>query len=285
MKVITAVVNNPRFIELQHLTLKRYMGCSYEFVVFNDAKGFPDFTNGGDASMPEQIAAVCDRLGVRCIRVPNEGHRVNKSAMMRCADAYNYLTRYLVEYPDQYLCIDSDMFLIREFNPLVAYTDKSSAVVLQMRDNNTFPSIWNGLFYFDTSRMMNLHQLDWTPMKRSDVGGAMEGWLRAEADNTFPLPEDLRWKNVNGDTARVHFIRHLWSSSWDMTEMPTDLRSRSHLCQWLQEDPRNVGGKFFAEIYDGCILHYRAGGNWRGEGLDAHRRLTDRLFAAIVGDF
>ena len=38
VKVVTAVVNNPVFIELQHHTLKKYFkGGDYEFIVFNDA--------------------------------------------------------------------------------------------------------------------------------------------------------------------------------------------------------------------------------------------------------
>ncbi len=30
MKVITAVVNNPVFIQIQYYTLKKYMKCDYE---------------------------------------------------------------------------------------------------------------------------------------------------------------------------------------------------------------------------------------------------------------
>ena len=62
MKVLTAVVNNPIFIEIQYYTLKKYMKCDYEFIVFNDAKGFPDFTNGGDVSVKNIIQKVCSSL-------------------------------------------------------------------------------------------------------------------------------------------------------------------------------------------------------------------------------
>ena len=51
IKVLTAVVNNPVFIEIQYFTLKKYIKCDYEFIVFNDAKQFPDFTNGGDITI------------------------------------------------------------------------------------------------------------------------------------------------------------------------------------------------------------------------------------------
>jgi hypothetical protein len=45
MKIVTSVVNNPIFIEIQYHTFKKYMKCDYEFIVFNDAKDFPDFKN------------------------------------------------------------------------------------------------------------------------------------------------------------------------------------------------------------------------------------------------
>ena len=51
MKIVTAVVNNPVFIEIQYYTLQKYMKCDYEFIVFNDAKSFSDYSNGGDISI------------------------------------------------------------------------------------------------------------------------------------------------------------------------------------------------------------------------------------------
>jgi len=38
MKIVTAVVNNPTFIEVQYHTLKKYVKGDYDFIVFNDAK-------------------------------------------------------------------------------------------------------------------------------------------------------------------------------------------------------------------------------------------------------
>ena len=55
MKVLTSVVNNIDFIEIQYHTLKKYLKCDYEFIVFNDAKPFPDFTNGEDETIHKKI--------------------------------------------------------------------------------------------------------------------------------------------------------------------------------------------------------------------------------------
>jgi hypothetical protein len=45
---------------------------------------------------------------------------------------------------------------------------------------------------------------------------------------------------------------------------------------------RNVNGKFFCEIYDEVFLHYRAGGNWRNEGIDLHRHLSEILYDILI---
>jgi len=34
MKIVTAVVNNPIFIEIQYNTLKKYFQGEYEFIIF-----------------------------------------------------------------------------------------------------------------------------------------------------------------------------------------------------------------------------------------------------------
>ena len=35
MKILVGVVNNPIFIEMQYHTLKKYMTCDYELIIFN----------------------------------------------------------------------------------------------------------------------------------------------------------------------------------------------------------------------------------------------------------
>ena len=46
---------------------------------------------------------------------------------------------------------------------------------------------------------------------------------------------------------------------------------------FFNNDVRNENNKFFCEIYDDVFLHYRAGGNWRREGLSLHKKLTYNL--------
>jgi len=77
MKIITAVVNNPIFIEIQYYTLKKYFKGEYEFIVFNDAKEFPDFTNGNDITIKKQIDDICFKLNIKCININNNHHAIS----------------------------------------------------------------------------------------------------------------------------------------------------------------------------------------------------------------
>ena len=74
MKVVTAVVNNPVFIQIQYYTLQKYIKCHYEFIVFNDAKSFCDYSNGGDISINNSIQELCKTLNIQCINIPNQHH-------------------------------------------------------------------------------------------------------------------------------------------------------------------------------------------------------------------
>ena len=281
--VVTAVVNNPVFIQIQHHTLKKHFkGDDYEFIVFNDAKDFPDFTNGNDVTVKRQIRDTCRALNIACIDVPNTGHKTTRSAAIRCADSMNYLLQYQKNKPGKYLCLDSDMFLVGDFD-ITTYVGHDCAVVLQSRvSSRGKPAhyFWNGIYYFDTTKMRDIALLNWNCCLNCDVGGMMQEWLGVQmARDNAPMPDtdEIRWTNKQFHTRSVYFIKHLWSGSWDLTELPPSLKQNPKLVEFFQKDQRNVNGKFFCEIYDDVFLHYRAGGNWRNEGASFHHRLSHLL--------
>jgi hypothetical protein len=261
MKIITSVVNNIGFIEIQHHTLKKHFKGDYEFIVFNDAKGFPDLTNGGDVTLRGKITTTCAALGITCIEIPNSHHR-NMGMSDRHADTFNlHVMKYQKQNPDTYLLLDSDMFLVRDFDPSI-YTAYECAIVPQTRGNETY--FWPGLCFMDFTKIQNSHLLDWRTAPGFDSGGMMRSWL------SMQTPES------------IYTIRHLPSCTWAVAEIPDSLRENEKLVNFLTTDVRNVNGKFFCELYDGVFLHYRAGGNWRGEGLGLHLRLTDALKSALT---
>jgi len=280
MKIITAVVNNPEFIEIQYHTLKQYYQGNYEFIVFNDAKRFPDYTNGDDVTLAQQIEEKCRMLQIKCISIPNEQHQTQTCAAVRCADSMNFMFRYQLEHPDQYLVIDSDMFLIHEWS--ASKWDKyDAAIVLQSRDIYHYP--WNGIYYFDMFKLKNRELMCWDPIPGCDVGGGAHEWLQQQmCGAAMPDMNMIRWTDQIYNTDRILFIKHLWSCTWDTYDAPQYIKEHSTLLKFLKDDVRNVEGKFFCELYDNAFLHYRAGGNWRKEGLAFHQDTAQKLKQTLI---
>jgi hypothetical protein len=279
MKVITAVVNNPIFIEIQHATLKQFMKCEYEFIVFNDAKPFADYSNGGDITLRQKISDTCRQLEVQCIELDNSAHVSNQCAARRCADAMNSMLKFQLTNPDEYLIIDSDMFLISDFDP-TEYRNYDAAVLLQER-NPAIKYIWNGIGYFNILKLKNTHLMNWNTKPGCDVGGSMEQWLRSYI-SSFPSTRDLRYSPDEFHRNDIYMIKHLWSCTWDKSELPATVQGIDGLLSFLQEDPRNVNGNFFCEIYDNKFLHYRAGGNWMKQNMSLHNNLAQKLKSILL---
>lgn len=279
LKIITPVVNNINFIYIQYCTLKKYMKCDYEFIVFNDAKKFPDETNGGNINIRQEIRDVCKHLNIKCIDIDNSHHSKEFNPSSRTADSCNFILKYQIENPCKYLVIDSDMFLINDFN-IKDYEQYQCSIVLQNRKLNIENSVidvnymWNGLYYFDTTKMKNTELIDWGFVCGLDTGGLTSKWLKTICDK-FPDVNDLRYNKLNYNTDKIYFIKHLWSLTWDETEMPSFINEK--IKEFILNDPRNENGKFFCEIYDNKFLHYRAGGNWRKEGVIFHNILSKKL--------
>ena len=198
-------------------------------------------------------------------------------AAIRCADSMNYILEYQKNNHDKYLLLDSDMFLVDYFD-INKYKNYDYAIVLQSRNNNKINYFWNGIYYFDMMKMKNKELLNWNCSPHCDVGGMMQGWLKTQMRNTtIPNTDEVRWTNKEFHTNDIYFIKHLWSCSWNINELPKNLESNTELINFFKNDPRNSNGNFFCEIYDNVFLHYRAGGNWRNEGLELHNLLSQEL--------
>jgi len=207
MKILTAVVNNPEFIEIQYYTLKRYYKGDYEFIVFNDAKSFPDYTNSGDITLRHQIEDKCRSLEIKCISLPNDHHIHKDNASERTADSMNVILRYQIDHPDQYLVIDSDMFLIHDFS-VERYAGYTAVVVLQSRTNPTYHYPWNGLYYFDMAKIKDTDMIRWERVPGfCDTGGEVHPWFMKQMDNRpIPNTNKIRWSDQTFHNDIFYFI-------------------------------------------------------------------------------
>lgn len=259
LRVVTPVVNNPAFIRLQHAGLKAFLNTPHEFVIFNDAKDFPDATNYGDTTMRQQIEETCRELLIRCVPVPNGHHRHTGSASHRHADTLRYIMRVAKEEGwGPILMLDSDMFPVAPLRIPAYHAAPMGAFVIQTRGHIRY--LWPNLFYLDFSRnpLMRYDALSWDVTPGCDSGGASQTWLTQQEH----------------EGRQPYWIRHLPSCTWGPTDLPPHLRG---LLPFFEGDVRNQGSKFWAELYDGVFLHYRAGSNWNGEGPQVHQAMTALL--------
>ncbi len=271
MKIVTAVVNNPIFIEIQYNSIKKHVKGEYEFIVFNDAKSWADFSNFEDSTIKKQIEDICDKLKITCINIPNDNHKSVQCAARRCADSMNFMNKYMKENKDKYLIIDSDMFFINDFN-VNKYDNYHASIVLQIRDGKAYP--WNGLVYMVYAKIEYPQLIKWDVCPGMDVGGSNQVWLKT-LSKTHPTCEELRYTNNQYTNDKIYYFKHLWSTTWDESECPNFIKPE--LLEFFKNDPRNMRNKFFCEIYDNTFLHYRAGGRWMKESKNLHHELTNKL--------
>ena len=94
----------------------------------------------------------------------------------------------------------------------------------------------------------------------ADTGSASSKWLK-KFDCIYPDCKEIRYSNRQYKNDYFYFIKHLWSCSWNIDELPKNLKNNNRLKEFLENDKRNKDGKYFAEIYDNTFFHYR-GSTW-----------------------
>lgn len=99
----------------------------------------------------------------------------------------------------------------------------------------------------------------------------------------MPTGEQIRYSKKQLVDNYFYYIKHLWSGSWDSSEMPECIKDNNLLRTFLHNDSRNNGGKYFCEIYDDIFFHYRGGSNWMNNLNNNHNLYMQQLLT-IVND-
>lgn len=290
MKIITCVVNNPIFIEIQYHTLKKYMRNEYEYIVFNDAKDYIDDTNGGNIKIKEEINNTCKRLGIKCIEIPNN-YNFNKNLKCpstRTALGMNFMLKYQLANPDKYLILESDMFLIDYLDVNERYNNYKTAFNLHSRieEEKIINYAWVGIVYLDMTKIDDGYYLDWgLNYGITDTGGLSELWINKQLkeNEKYPTMYEIifnRYDNYNTDN--VYLIKNRRGHTWRIEEIPENLKNREKLKEFMRNDKRNIGELIFSEIYDDIFYHYVAGCNWRKEGFEYHIEQSKKLKEILV---
>lgn len=268
--IITHSYNRPDFIEIQYRTFKKFLKDDYKFVVFNDAPG-QDTCN--------EINAMCAKLGLECIRIPQKIHtyaylyrlpreRLNHPCV-RCANVVQYsLNEMGLKHDDIVAIIDSDMFLVKEFSIRNFMQNLDLAGLPQARPKGV-NYIWNGLIFFDMKTLpnkelinFNCGEVDKVPV---DVGGQMHHYFqKANNPRVRYFQQDYVAKNAH-------------KSDTELASMGFE----RPMIKFIHANPPIV------ELYEqGTFIHYRSGTNWDGKSTGYHQSKTaifNRLITDLLG--
>jgi len=276
--VITHAYLRPDFIEIQDKTFKKFLKDDYEFIVFNDAR---------NQSLRKEITAICNKLNLRCIEIPQAihdrpylkrfPHEDRNNACARCANVVQYSLNELgFKYNGLVAIIDSDMFLIKDFSIANFMANHDIAGIPQSRGNIHY--LWNGIVFFNMNTLPDKETMDFNcgiingnPV---DVGGYTYYY--------FQKHPEVRKKEINLTYPHNFACAQCLKNCQDFacTHNTEFLKQNNfhdaRVIAFIQNGPPNM--EF---TLDRTFIHYRGGGNWDGQSAEYHRNKTKILLDFI----
>jgi len=284
--IFTYAYNRPDFIEIQHKTFEKFLeDDDYEFIVFNDARPWHMINN---------INVTCERLGIKCLRIPQEIH--SRPYLQRWpGEDYNHPTvrnvnvvQYSLntlgfDHDDILLLLDSDMFLVKPFSIRKFLDGYDIGGRLLKRGSRTTKNniiyLWHGLAFLNMGTMPNKRTLNFNcgviNGQRVDAGGHSYHYLRNNPDlKGIYIDHNFSNELQCDDCQRgcsifcAHNTEKLMKVGFDKVQI-----------RFLQSVP--VGGALTSasvEFFNNnSFLHYRCGSNWDNKTQEYHRQKTAAL--------
>ena len=238
MKVINYFISNSILIELQYKSLKKYLKNNFEYIIFNHSK-----------DDEEAINKICKNLNIKYINIPNYelSNNLKKKSL-----GMNFIIKYQIANPDQYLIIEDDVFLIDYLDINNRYKDFKIAFNFKTKiDEKIIRYIWSGIIYIDLTKIDDIYYLDWF---------MSEIWLNRQIkdDEKIPSINEIYFNRIDDyNTSNIYFIKCMKNYSWSINEIPENLNRKINFKQFLLEDKRNYGELIYSEIYDNIFYHYK----------------------------
>ncbi len=234
VKIYTWADKAPDFLYKQYETLKKFVkDDDWEFIVFNNVPA-------PKLDRQKKIKKICKELNVKCLDV--RFRSLVSGAAQICAWgihwAYHRFFRW--EKDTIHVILDSDMFLISDFNFNEYLGDNDICAIHQRRGNIEY--LWNGLVIMRGGNLPDKNYFDYrlgnVEGQRTDVGGRLHYWMKRN-------PE-----------AKIKYIKHTGHLDVSKSEM-------------LPEDVRPAyKPEYCFQFIEHAVIHYRAGSNWDKKSKD-----------------
>lgn len=215
--ILTYAHKRPDFIEMQHETMKKYLKCDFEFVVFNNAVD--------NIQQYSEIHAICKRLNIKCVDVVLDinmqvttgvtNFNGNQYCTPNVACSYpiiwsfkNYITT------EKLVCIlDSDMFFVNDVDLVSMIKDKDIVYIPQYRQGHKVQYIWNAFVLLNLEKRPELKNLDWTPApingENMDVGAQTYYFIKKANLNVEYMEEySIREYTKTTDGYEIQYIQN-----------------------------------------------------------------------------
>lgn len=270
--IITYSCNSPHFIEMQDKTFKRFLNDDYEFVVFNDARR---------ENIKQQIDDMCNQLGIRVFRIPQEIHnrpylpRQAGDNLQGASERHVNCIQYSLDtlgfnHDDIVFLLDSDMFLIRPFSITEYMKDKDIASFIK-RNATGIHYLWPGICFLNMSNLPDKRSLNFNC-------GRMNNWPTDSGGWTYyyltKYPQ-LRVSDINSLFSHQLFLgdSHFRRSADSFEAVPKEIRTTVYIhwgfndneIKFLLKQPDT-----FEFYLDHHFIHYRGGSTDTTQGQTYH---------------
>ena len=244
--VFTSVVNRPDFVVIQSVLFKKFLKNDYKFHVVDDSV---------DPEVSEQFEVACSLNGCEYYRKPRNNLRLNPA--QACAHTVQWTYDNIIcknHTNDIVLFLDSDMFLIDDFDVQSYMEDTIIAGLPQVRGHVTY--MWNGIMFFNMPKIIDKN-IDFSD-------GVVEGEMTDVGGHTYWyfLKNNIEMKRT--DEECPVYPTHYNDIELQNTEVTKGYNIELHL--------------------DSKFLHYRAATNWFSNWKGSDDPLTQKteMFNKII---
>jgi len=244
--IFTSVVNRPDFVPLQHKLFSKFLKNEYKFHVVDDSV---------DPRITEEFQWTCESNNIKYYRKPPNKKPMNPA--QACADTVQWTYDNVIRKnhsDDIVLFLDSDMFLIDEFDIEEYMDDAIIAGLPQVRGHVTY--MWNGIMFF------NMPKIEDKDIDFSD--GIVEGQMTDVGGHTY-------W----------YFLRtgvEMKRTDEECPVYPTHYND-------IELQNEEVTRGYNVELHLDCkFLHYRAATNWHSNWKGSEDPLAKKteMFNQII---
>jgi len=294
--IYTVCYNTPHFIEIQYQAFKKYIKDDFEYIVFNNTMTNTNISQTNVVNNNE-LMRVCNKHNITFFDVPKDIFQnvADNNASVRAGMAIDYSNKLLFNNYDlssTFFLIDSDAFLITEFNVSEFMQNKKISGRIQLRKglNEVVQYITNQIVIYKPSLFDNelfKNNFSFLPctldgIASCDCGGNIHNILK-----NINLNRDfINWSNkLFSDTGNNKQLYGGSPSETSDFNLPYVENLDQSIKQLINNDTAILNKQLpFCEIFGNendksiLFLHLRAGTNWINYNIDARNKNLFNFF-------